>query len=209
MSGNSVIASARNEMAPTSVRMIARTLAKIGRSTKKCENRIVTHHPRAKHRLFRSSLDLAVLGRDLLPRTGALYAVDHDAVGRREARTDNAQAVDDGAELDLFGADGAVIGNREHDLARLIRRDHVVGYQEGFALAAVETQPPEKARRQQSVLVVEDGAPANRAGLRVDDVVDEIHPALMLEVGFVRETDRDGIRRVAGRWRTPEAASRR
>src|SRR3954464_9592522 len=130
MSGNSVIASARNEMAPTSVRMIERTLAKIGRSMKKCDNRIVTYHPARSapdivlgHRLFRSSsLDLAVLGGDLLPRTGALNAVDHDAVGRRKARTDNAQAIDDGTELDLFGADGAVIGNREYDLAGLIGR---------------------------------------------------------------------------------------
>src|SRR4051794_6516948 len=161
MSGNSVIANARNEMAPTSVRMIERTLAKIGRSMKKCDNRIVTYHPAriAKHRLFRSSsLDLAVLGGDLLPRTGALYAVDHDAVGRREARTDNAQAVDDGTELDLFGADGAVIGNREYDLAGLIGRNHAVGNQEGVALAAVEPQPSEKSRRQQPVLVLEDGA---------------------------------------------------
>ena len=38
MSGNSVIGSARYEIAPTSVRMIDRTAAKIGRSTKKWEN---------------------------------------------------------------------------------------------------------------------------------------------------------------------------
>ncbi len=37
ISGNSVIGNARNEMTPTSVRMIESTLAKIGRSTKKCE----------------------------------------------------------------------------------------------------------------------------------------------------------------------------
>ena len=39
--GYSVIGSARNAMAPTSVRMIERTAAKIGRSTKKCENRML------------------------------------------------------------------------------------------------------------------------------------------------------------------------
>src|SRR5216684_6457637 len=41
ISGYSVMGSARYEMAPTRVRMIAMTLAKIGRSTKKWENRMV------------------------------------------------------------------------------------------------------------------------------------------------------------------------
>src|SRR3954464_4159199 len=104
MSGNSVTASARNEIAPTSVRMIAKTLAKIGLSTKKCDNRIVPYHlaGSVRHCLFRGRLDLTVLGRDLLSRTGALNAVDHDAIGRREARTDDAQTIDDGTELDLL-----------------------------------------------------------------------------------------------------------
>jgi hypothetical protein len=35
--------------------------------------------------LIRPGLDLAVLGRDLLSRTGALQTVDDDAVARREA----------------------------------------------------------------------------------------------------------------------------
>ena len=38
ISGNSVIGSARYEIAPTSVRITERTAAKIGRSTKKWEN---------------------------------------------------------------------------------------------------------------------------------------------------------------------------
>src|SRR4029078_10871850 len=109
------------------------------------------------------------LARLLLSGTRAWDAVYHDAVGRREARTDNAQAIDDGTELDLFGADGPVVGNSEHDLARLIDRYPAVGNKKGVALAAVEPQPPEKAGRQQSVLVVENGAAANRASLRVDD----------------------------------------
>ena len=85
ISGNSVIGSARKEIAPTSVRMIEMTLAKIGRSTKKCENRIDASSPLREasgRRLFSGSLDLAVLGLDLLSRTGALQALDHDAVGR-------------------------------------------------------------------------------------------------------------------------------
>jgi hypothetical protein len=40
MSGNSEIGKARKEMTPMRVRMIERTAAKIGRSTKKCERRI-------------------------------------------------------------------------------------------------------------------------------------------------------------------------
>src|SRR5258707_6153608 len=40
ISGYSLIGSARNAMAPTSVRMIAMTAANIGRSMKKCESRM-------------------------------------------------------------------------------------------------------------------------------------------------------------------------
>src|ERR1700730_278001 len=41
ISGYSLIGSARNDMAPTSVRMIAMTAANIGRSMKKSESRMV------------------------------------------------------------------------------------------------------------------------------------------------------------------------
>src|SRR5882672_8788009 len=98
--------------------------------------------------------NLAVLRRDLLARPRPLQAVDDDAVARDEARKDDAQAFDDGTELDQLGADRAVVGDGEHDLARLIGGDRAVGHQQRLVLAAVQPQPSEEARRKQSVLVL-------------------------------------------------------
>ena len=81
-------------------------------------------------RSLRDGFDLAVFRRHLLPRTGALQAVDDNAVGGREAGANDPQAVHHGAELDAFDADGAVIGNREDDFAGLIGGDRAVGHQQ-------------------------------------------------------------------------------
>src|SRR5580704_10026638 len=51
ISGYSLIGSARNDIAPTRVRMIAMTAAKIGRSMKKCESRMVIDPVAAVSRL--------------------------------------------------------------------------------------------------------------------------------------------------------------
>ena len=108
--------------------------------------RLRDESPRAEPRYCAAAFDLAVLGLDLLSRTGALQTLDDDAVGRREARADDAQAVDDRAELDPLGADRAVVGDREDDLARLIGRDRAVGHEQRVVLAAEQPQPPEVAR---------------------------------------------------------------
>src|SRR5229473_3069447 len=105
ISGYSVIGSARYAMAPTSVRRIEMTAAKIGRSIKKWEKRMVavpvSRRPKRAVRrpLLRGGFDLAVLGLDLLARAGALQAFDHDAVGGGEPRANEAQTVHDRAEL--------------------------------------------------------------------------------------------------------------
>ena len=65
-------------------------------------------------------------------------------------------------------------------------------------LAAEQPQPAEEAGCEQSILVVEDGAAANGAGLRIEHVVDEIHPAVMLVLGLVREPHRDRVLHIAG-----------
>ena len=72
------------------------------------------------------------------------------------------------------------------------------GIEQRLVLAAEQAQPPEEAGGQQAVLVVEDGAAADGAGLRIERVVDEIHPALMLVFGLVREPHRDRVLHVAG-----------
>ena len=98
--------------------------------------------------------------------------------------TNDAQSFDDRTELDQLGADRAVVGDGEHDLARLIGRDRAVGHEQRVVLAAEQPQPSEEAGREQSILVVEDGAAADGAGLGIEHVVDEIHPAVMLVVGL-------------------------
>ena len=82
ISGNSVIGSARYEIAPSRLRMTERTAAKIGRSTKKCENRIrvVSDPDRRISELLIAGFDLAVLGLDLLTRPRASEPFDNDAV---------------------------------------------------------------------------------------------------------------------------------
>src|ERR1700722_20273639 len=111
--------------------MIDITLAKIGRSTKKWENRMpdapqlralfgiacLLCRWRGRRRCWRRGrrrdlFDLAVLGRDFSARPSSLQAVDDDPVGRREPGADYAQAVHHRTELDQLGADGAVVGDR-------------------------------------------------------------------------------------------------
>src|SRR5580704_1126117 len=127
ISGYSLIGSARNDMAPTSVRMIAMPAANIGRSIKKCESRMAIYPVAALGEagdglLCCSRFDGAVLGFDFLPRPGPRQPVDDDAIGRRTSGADDTPAVYDRTELDALGADRAVVGDRENDLARLIGR---------------------------------------------------------------------------------------
>src|SRR3546814_3730669 len=49
-----------------------------------------------------------------------LVSVDDDAVGRRQPRTDDAQAVDLGADLDRLRRNHAVLADDIDDLARLV-----------------------------------------------------------------------------------------
>ena len=123
----------------------------------------------------RRRFDGAVLGRDFLPRPGPRQPVDDDAIGGRKSGANDTQAVYDRTELDALGADRAVFGDRENDLARLIGRNRAVGNQQRVMGAAEQPQPPEEARGEKAILVVEDGAGSDGAGLGIDRVIDEIH----------------------------------
>ena len=69
--------------------------------------------------------------------------------------------------------------------------------------SAEQPQPPEEARGEKAVLIVEDGAAADGAGLGIDRVIDEIHSPHMREFRLVGEADGHGIRRVARRGPRP------
>src|ERR1700756_5047275 len=89
ISGYSEIGSVRWTSAPAMVIRIDSTAAKIGRSMKKCENRIplVRRHPAV------GWMDLALLRGDHHARADERVgdAGDHHPVGRHEARGDDAQ----------------------------------------------------------------------------------------------------------------------
>ena len=83
-------------------------------------------------------------------------------------------------------------------LLRLIGSNRAVRHQQRIVLAAEQPKPAEKSRRQEAILVVEDRAAANGAGLGIEHVVDKIHSAVMLVIGLVGEPHRDRILHIAG-----------
>ena len=87
--------------------------------------------------------------------------------------------------------------DRQHDLLRLIGHHCGIRDQQRIDWAAIEPQPPERARRQEQVLVVEHRAAADCAGMRVDLVVDEVHHATMRQFGLVGEAHRHRISDIA------------
>ena len=115
----------------------------------------------------------------------------------------------DRPELDPLDADRAVVGDGEDDLVGLIGDNRAVGQKQRVMLAAEQSQPPEEPRRQKAVLVLEDRAAADGAGLGVDDVVDKVHPPDVLVFGLVGEPNRDWIAASRDDCRAPAAASRR
>src|SRR6266849_4438290 len=115
---------------------IARTVAKIGRSTKKCD-RFMAGSARAR-------LDLAGLRRHLGARSRAHQPVDDDPILRAETLANDAQTVDDRAGTHDARLDGAVILDRHDDLARLVGDDRAVGNENRLvSLGAGEAQPAE------------------------------------------------------------------
>src|SRR5258705_2498350 len=151
-------------MAPTSVRMIATTPAKIGRSMKKWDRRMMTTSAgRASAgylvgRLLGGRRDFAVLGLDLLPGPGPLQPLDDDAICGCQPGANDAQAFDDRAELDAFDAHCAVVRDRGDDLVRLIERNGAVGHQQCIMRAAEEAKATEESWGEQSILILENGA---------------------------------------------------
>src|SRR2546421_5719724 len=113
-------------MPPISVMKIETTIAKIGRSMKKWESFM----ERAGSVRLRFELDLAGLRRDFRPGPRAQESVDDDPVLRGKARADDAEIVVDRARAHDLGLDGAVVPHHHHFLARLVRDDGGVGYQD-------------------------------------------------------------------------------
>ena len=106
----------------------------------------------------------------------------------------------------ILGVHHAVCVDRQHHLARLVGDDGGVGDQEGVVLGrARDADAAELAGRDQAVGIGEHGAAADRAGALVDDVVDEVHRALVQPVVLVDQMRMDHRLVVARRGQPPRA----
>ena len=192
ISGYCATGSRENDTPPRITNTIETTAAKIGRSMKKCEMRICWPQPAlasfgafGRRRAF-------LLRRHLLARPRAHQAVDDDAVVGGEPVLDHAQPAVDLAERDVFLPHHVAVVDDEDEFAHLLGADRGVGNQQRrIGRRAGHADAAEHAGREHAVGVGEHGAAADRARGAVDDVVDEVHLALVREILLVDQLERD------------------
>src|ERR1700728_2868706 len=129
ISGYCAIGRRTNDTAPRITKMIEITAAKIGRSMKKCEIRMLVSVGLGligafAHRRGRSTLPFH---RHFHARTSAHQPFDDHAVGKGEALFDDAQTIVDLAGHDVFQTDNIAVIDHEHVFARLFGADRRVG----------------------------------------------------------------------------------
>src|SRR5258707_12338566 len=193
ISGYWTTGSRPTDTAPTMTKTIETTAAKIGRSMKKWERRIgfrsIGVDLRARGRC-RSGVRL--LWRNLCARPRSHEAVDNDVVVGRQTLRDDAQAIDDRPERDVFRL-GDVLGvDHQHELAHLLDPDGGVGHEQ-LILGRCSRHPNTRKHtgREPSIRIGELGAGAHGAGGAVDCVVDEIHLALVGKRRLIEELEHD------------------
>src|SRR6516225_3469991 len=110
---------------PSNVTKMLSTVAKRGRSIKKCVRRMLRGSVLVVS--LRSGVaDRALLWCDFCPRSGVWDAVYDDLGIWRQAGPDDAQAAADVADLDFRRDDGAIRRNRHDEVLRLIWEDRVI-----------------------------------------------------------------------------------
>src|SRR6266403_1479882 len=168
-SGYSEIGNLNSAISPTRNTMIDSTAAKRGRSMKKWETSMV-----------RRLKPLWLSG------------------GHRRLLADrHAHAVDQRPQLDFSELRLVVLPDDQHEFLALIGADRVLGCQHRRVRAAShQPDPRKKPGRKAPLGIVEYRAPAHRAGLRVQAVVDEVHHAAVREPFLVGQPHRHrtGIR---------------
>src|SRR3989442_12782505 len=154
ISGYCAIGRRENDTPPTITNTIDTTAAKIGRSMKKCEMRIVRApgalfglgHGRARRRRF--------LGRHLGSGPHHGQPVDDDPVLGREPVLDDAQSVLDLPERDVFLPGDILRVDRVDELARLLGPDRHVGNQQRLVgQRARDLDAAEHAGREQGGMI--------------------------------------------------------
>ena len=172
---------------PATAIRIASTEAKIGRSMN-TEEMFMAHFPFAGAAGFLVRGDFGVTlsslqsGRHDDAGMHALRAVHDDHVTRLEALAHDAQAFDHATQLHPPVFDLVARAEQEHVFLALIGVYRaIVDQHRGVFAAAQQLHPREQTGNVESVLVRQHGAGADRAGLRIDLVVHEVHLALVRE----------------------------
>ena len=119
------------------------------------------------------------------------HAVDDHLVAGLEARLDHEQALDVRPELHVLAL-CCVLFADDVDVTAILVRQHglLVDQQRILLRLAEEPHAREEPGREDSVRIRHDGARADRAGRRIERVVDEVHLALVREAFLVRERRR-------------------
>src|SRR5262245_43003908 len=205
ISGYSEIGSDCCAIAPAIVKISESTVAKIGRSIKKWENRI--DDPISRGRLFGRQHDVArYRGHNSSRANGRIrQAGNHHAVIAGQTGRDNPKTLFHRPECHRLGFNLVIGPDRVHDLATLIGHHGRVRNQQGFDITAKQSQTPERARRQKEVLVLQHGPSADGARFAVELIVDKVHVTVSCPLSFVRQTDLDGA---AGRVRQRASVAR-
>src|SRR5690349_6965348 len=183
-SGYSLIGSVSIAMRPAMKITIDSTAAKIGRSMKKRDRRMVlTLRDGRVGRVLHGHH----LGRNLDARAHPHEAVHDDLLAGLEPRAhDPETVVREPTELDRAVRETVTLGQHQHELAILIGPDSRVAHQQRrLALAADQLHPGEQTGREAAIAVGKDGAGPDGTGGGVDAVVDEVEPTFVGKPGLV------------------------
>ena len=105
-----------------------------------------------------------------------------------------------GPDFHLAVLHGVLVIDHEGEALRLIAANGLVREQQCLVLATPwQTGARKEAWDERQVGVREDGPPSHRAGVRVKPIIDEIEVALVRKSRFIRQPQRDGGFRLAGR----------
>src|SRR5271169_886164 len=196
ISGYSLIGSCGIASSPPTVISIARTVANIGRSMKNEEIFIAYAASRSGMRAVRAHGH--ALRRHGNPGMHSLRAVHDDHITGFQSVAHDAQAVDHTAQSDLAIFDFVVRAEQQHIFLILVGVHGAIFDQDCRILAArQELHARKQAGRELPILVMQDRACADRAGLRIELIVDEIHGSGMRKSLLVGKADLNGIAGVA------------
>src|SRR6186713_2224370 len=140
-------------------------------------------------------VDLQDLRRHRHPGHHPLQPVDDDVLARLHAALHDAHAVDQRARLDLAKLRLAVRADDVDELLRLVGADRAIGDQHRVVRGCV-LHPQLRAQpgREQALRVIEARPQADRAGLRIEPVVDEVDLAGVRKALLVGEAETDARR---------------